>query len=194
MATLTLRNDKGFPLTLTEMDNNLENLNNQLPKSLSFSSGTLTLTKEDDNTITVDLDGRYLQSFTESDTLDSVTARGDTTTNDITVGNITANGNITATGDINSQSDARVKENVDTIDSALSKVEEMRGVYYNIIGNAERKVGVIAQEIEKVLPEIVREDDEGMKSVAYANITAILIEAVKELSEEVKELKSLNSK
>jgi len=106
-------------------------------------------------------------------------------------GDLFASGDIIAGGDFNSLSDARVKENVYTIDSALDKVNNLRGVYYNKIGEEDRKVGVIAQEVEEILPELVREDKEGIKSVAYANMVSVLIEAVKELSAEVEKLKKL---
>jgi hypothetical protein len=52
-----------------------------------------------------------------------------------------------------------------------------------------RKAGFIAQEVEKVLPEVVSENDEGIKSVAYGNITALIVEAIKELKDEVNDLK-----
>jgi hypothetical protein len=94
-------------------------------------------------------------------------------------------GTIRATGDVIAYSDARVKENVETIDGALDKVMKMRGVSYNKIGEHEKKVGVIAQEILKVLPEVVSQDETGTYSVAYGNITAVLIEAVKELASRV---------
>lgn len=62
MATITTRAEKGSPLTTAEMDTNLKNLNKQLPKGVSFGAndGILTITREDETTLTVDLDGRYL--------------------------------------------------------------------------------------------------------------------------------------
>jgi len=98
-------------------------------------------------------------------------------------------GTIRATGDVIAYSDERVKENIKTIDNSLEKVNQLRGVEFNKIGEDKKSIGVIAQEIEKILPEVVREDDKGMKSVAYGNITGILIEAIKELKLEVEELK-----
>jgi hypothetical protein len=98
-------------------------------------------------------------------------------------------GTIRATGDVIAYSDKRVKENIKTIDNSLEKVNQLRGVEFNKIGEDKKSIGVIAQEIEKILPEVVREDDKGMKSVAYGNITGILIEAIKELKAEVEELK-----
>ena len=100
------------------------------------------------------------------------------------------NGTIRATGDIIAFSDVRVKENIKTIKSSLDKVSKLRGVEFNKIGEDEKSIGVIAQEIEKVIPEVVKTDDEGMKSVAYGNISGLLIEAIKELKAEVDLLKS----
>ena len=100
-------------------------------------------------------------------------------------------GAIYATGNVVAYSDRRAKENIVTIDSPLAKVLGLRGVYYNKIGKPEtREVGVIAQETNEVLPEVVSYDKENDQyGVAYGNITALLIEAVKELSAEVKRLK-----
>ena len=101
-------------------------------------------------------------------------------------------GNFTATGDVITESDARVKENIIDVDNALEKVMNMRGVYYNKTNSDDtnRHVGVIAQEIEEVLPEVVTENAEGMKSVAYGNVVGVLIEAIKELKAEIEELKA----
>ena len=100
------------------------------------------------------------------------------------------NGNFTATGDITAFSDARVKENVETLPNALESVKQMRGVTYNKIGEEKQSIGVIAQELEEVVPQLVHTDEEGMKSVAYGNITALLIEALKEQQEQIEELKA----
>ena len=98
-------------------------------------------------------------------------------------------GTIRATGNVIAYSDARVKENVETIPNALDKVKAMRGVNYNKIGEEKREVGVIAQEVLEVLPEVVHQDEQGMYSVAYGNIVGVLIEAIKELTKEVEDLK-----
>ena len=66
----------------------------------------------------------------------------------------------------------------------------MRGVSYNKIGEQEKKVGVIAQEILEVLPEVVSQDETGTYSVAYGNIVSVLIEAIKEQQKQIDELKS----
>mgnify|MGYP003637418541 FL=1 len=103
---------------------------------------------------------------------------------------VSITGALVASGDITAFSDARVKENVETIPNALDKVKAMRGVGYNKIGADTQSVGVIAQELEEVVPQLVHTDEEGMKSVAYGNITAVLIEAIKEQQVQIEELKA----
>jgi len=95
---------------------------------------------------------------------------------------IEANGNVVANGDITAFSDIRIKENIVTIDSPLEKINAMRGVYYTRIDTpGPRHIGVIAQEVEKVLPEVVLTSGPNEnKSVAYANMVALLIEGIKE--------------
>ena len=99
-------------------------------------------------------------------------------------------GTIRATGDVIAYSDARVKENVETIPNALDKVKSMRGVGYNKIGEQKRSIGVIAQEMLEVMPEVVSQDEQGMYSVAYGNLVGVLIEAVKELEAKVESLEA----
>jgi len=100
-------------------------------------------------------------------------------------------GTIRATGDVIAYSDARVKENVETIPNALDRVKAMRGVGYNKIGSEERSIGVIAQEMLDVMPEVVHTDDQGMHSVAYGNLVGVLIEAMKEQQQQIDELKAI---
>ena len=100
-------------------------------------------------------------------------------------GNIDVAGTIVASGDITAFSSEVLKDDIRTIDNALNKVADMRGVYFTKDGEAG--TGVIAEEVEAVLPEVVK--DGKYKSVAYGNIVGVLIEAVKELKEEVTSLK-----
>ena len=97
-------------------------------------------------------------------------------------------GNLTATGNVTAYSDARLKKNVSTIDNALELVEKMRGVRYERIDSGKAGVGVIAQEMQEIVPEVVHEGEN--LSVAYGNLVGVLIEAVKELSARVKELEA----
>lgn len=98
---------------------------------------------------------------------------------------IATSGTVTATGDVVAYSDEKLKTDIKTLDG--SKVYEMRGVSF--IKDEKEGSGVIAQELEKVAPELVNNDSE-YKSVAYGNITGYLIEAIKDLKEEIEELKS----
>jgi hypothetical protein len=107
------------------------------------------------------------------------------------------------TGDITAYytSDARLKTNIFTIEDALDKVNRLNGVTFewNETGRSlfeegfvilDQEVGVIAQEIQAVLPEVVITRNNGMLAVNYEKIVPLLIEAIKELSAEVKKLKS----
>tara|TARA_R110000868_G_scaffold73020_14_gene212113 strand:+ start:1101 stop:2501 length:1401 start_codon:yes stop_codon:yes gene_type:complete len=98
-------------------------------------------------------------------------------------------GNFTATGDITAYSDDTLKTNVQLIDGALGRVQAIRGVTFDRISDGSTSTGVIAQELKAVLPEAVHTDANGVHSVAYGNITGLLIEAVKELSDQVNSLK-----
>ena len=97
---------------------------------------------------------------------------------------VEVNGTLQAT-EVTATSDERLKSDIETIDNALDKVMNMRGVSYT--KQAEKGVGVIAQEIEKVLPEVVTDGE--YKSVAYGNIVGVLIEAIKEQQKQIDELK-----
>ena len=95
-------------------------------------------------------------------------------------------GAFTATGDITAFSDAALKSDIQTIGDALQRVSEMRGVFFHKDGR--RSTGVVAQEVQKAIPEAVHDSGEYL-SVAYGNLVGVLIEAVKELATEVKALK-----
>ena len=98
-------------------------------------------------------------------------------------------GTITATSNITAYSDARLKKNVKTIDNALDIVDQLRGVSFDWKEDDKHSIGVIAQEVEEVLPEIVVEDEKEVKTVDYGKMVGVLINAIKELRAEVKELK-----
>jgi len=104
--------------------------------------------------------------------------------------NITTTGDITA-ANFNSTSDESLKTNVETIENALTKVINLRGVDFNWVENSQPGTGVIAQEIEQVLPHVVTENDDGIKHVQYGNIVGTLIEAIKEQQLQIEELKEL---
>jgi hypothetical protein len=88
-----------------------------------------------------------------------------------------------------SPSDATLKENIETIPNALEKVMAIRGVAYNKIGEQRRSIGVIAQELLDIIPEVIHKDNRGIYSVEYGSIVGLLIQAIKELQQQVNELK-----
>ena len=101
---------------------------------------------------------------------------------------IRVTGIATAT-DFDALSDENYKKNVSTVNDALNKVEQLRGVSFDWKENGRSSYGVIAQELQKVLPELVHGDNP--KTVNYNGIIGVLIEAIKELKKEVEELKSV---
>ena len=104
---------------------------------------------------------------------------------------MSAAGAATFNNDVTAFSDVILKDNIDTIDNALDRVKGMRGVFFDRKDNKqERQTGVIAQEVEPFLPEVVREtkDEKKIKSVAYGNMVGVLIEAIKQLDAKIEEL------
>ena len=96
-------------------------------------------------------------------------------------------GNLTMAGNVTAFSDIRLKKDIETIDGALDLVSKMRGVRFTRIENEERNVGVIAQEMLEICPEVVQQGvgDDDTLSVAYGNLVGVLIEAIKELTARV---------
>jgi hypothetical protein len=149
------------------------------------------------NTITANLTGNASGSagtFTSTSQNSQFNSVGVGTAGSTTAGEIRATNNITAYY----SSDERLKDNVKVLSNALAKVLQIRGVEFdwNNLKDPEdgyfvRKhdVGVIAQEIEKVLPEVVAVREDGIKAVKYDRIIPLLIEAIKELEAQVAELK-----
>ena len=232
--------------------------------TFNTGNGIITGTGIGNAGFTVDIDGRYLTSYTETDTLATVTSRGATTSTACSFTNTTSfliggsgsanlylgniinpsstnrgarfhsnnsdfyfdfqgdttqnwflrdydglggiftkfgfnfiNGTFTAAGDIvayGSPSDKRLKENIKPIESALHKAMKLQGVTFDWKENdsaldLKEDIGFIAQDVQKVLPELVRENKDGMLSMRHQGIAPILLEAIKELKAEIEELK-----
>lgn len=104
-------------------------------------------------------------------------------------GALTVTGQILSNADVVAYSDARVKTNIRVIENPIEILDSISGYRYNMLGvdNTEQ-VGVIAQEVIKVLPEAVITDSNGQMAVRYSNLIPLLIEAVKELSERLKNI------
>jgi hypothetical protein len=111
---------------------------------------------------------------------------------------LSTSGSVTVTGDLvayGSPSDKRLKENIKPIESALDKVMKLEGVTFDWIQkedqilNIKEDIGFIAQDVQKVVPDLVRENEDGMLSMRHQGIAPILLEAIKELKAEIEELK-----
>ena len=96
---------------------------------------------------------------------------------------------LTATGNVTAFSDATLKKEVSTINDALGIVGKLRGVTYKWISNEQEDIGVIAQEVEAVVPEVIKETEDGIKTVDYGRLVSVLINAINELKAEVDTLK-----
>lgn len=117
----------------------------------------------------------------------NINVTGIITSTSVSTGNIVSSGIITAQ-DFDALSDINFKENVITVNNALLKVEQLRGVKFDWKESGNPSYGVIAQELEQVLPELVHGND--IKTVNYNGIIGVLIEAIKELKSEIKDLNS----
>jgi hypothetical protein len=103
-------------------------------------------------------------------------------------------GSIKASGTVVQGSDLRLKEDIRPIDNALSRVNNIDGVYFTYKDTKEKSIGVIAQEIQKILPEVVSEDNNGYLSVNYSGIVPVLVEAIREQSSIISDLEERLSK
>jgi|694.fasta_scaffold66354_2 hypothetical protein len=98
-------------------------------------------------------------------------------------------GNLTMLNNVTAYSDARLKTDIVKIENALDKVQQLNGYTYTRTDTGSRQCGVIAQEVMKVLPEVVMGSEETNYSVAYGNMVGLLIEAMKEQQAQIDELK-----
>ncbi len=92
-------------------------------------------------------------------------------------------------GTVNTTSDERAKDDITPITGALDKVQQLGGYSFTLKATDEKSSGVIAQEVQKVMPELVQEGAEGLLSVQYGNMVGLLIEAIKEQQAQIDELK-----
>jgi hypothetical protein len=115
----------------------------------------------------------------------------------VSSGVLTINGDLRATGDVYAltSSDKRLKENIIPISNPIDKIKKIGGYTFNWNDISKKpkhieEIGVIAQEVQQVLPQVVREKGDGFLGVDYEKIVALLIEGVKQQQEEIDELKS----
>ena len=112
--------------------------------------------------------------------------------------NLTRSGDMTIAGTLTQNSDIRIKENIKPLESQLEIIGKLNPVSYNKKENKKtletykekKEIGFIAQEVEEILPELISENKEGIKSLAYGNMTSILVKAIQELKAEIDDLKN----
>ena len=168
----------------------------------NFSAGTITATLTGNVTgnVTGNTSGTAAtvttaaqSAITSVGTLTSLTVSGATAT-----GALTVTGAITATGDITAfyTSDKRHKNNIQTIPNALEKVSKLNGVTWewnddvNEVTKSTPKTGLIAQEVQEVLPEVVKTREDGFLALDYSKMMGLLVEAIKEQQIQIEELKA----
>lgn len=195
MSTIVTRTGKGSPLTTAEMDANFTNLNNDkvqvtgTPSSgqavvwngSAWVPGAAGATITDDTStnssfyigLSSATTGAWTSAYTSSTKLYYNPSTG--TLNSTT---------------FNSLSDANLKTNVETVQNASDTISKMRGVSFDWVDNGNKSYGVIAQEIEQVVPELVSTNEYGEKSVNYLSIIAFLIESNKELQARIETLEN----
>ena len=172
--TLTLTGDVSGSATFTNLGN-----------------ATLTATVANDshshsNYITSNANDTASGIYTFSNT----TAATSATTGAVKIsGGLGVGGAIYAAGDVTAYSDDRLKTNIHEIENGLDKVMALRGITFERIADGSISTGVSAQDVHAVLPEAVAIDEEGLMAVKYGNLVGLLIEAIKDLKEEVNELK-----
>ncbi len=106
---------------------------------------------------------------------------------------VTIADDLTVTGDVNVSSDARLKSNIISLGSTLSKLLLIDGKSYTMIKDGDKKIGVLAQEVQKVFPELVSEDGNEMLSVNYQGLVPVLINAIKEQEDKISRLENLGN-
>ena len=139
------------------------------------------------------------KSFSSAVNIDATTASTSKTEGALIVdGGVGIAGALNVGGDVvaYASSDERLKDNIELISNPIEKVQSLKGVTWNWNDNADElqqslpNVGVIAQDVEKVLPQLVTDRDNGFKGVDYAKLTGLLIEAVKDQQKQIDELKN----
>jgi hypothetical protein len=121
----------------------------------------------------------------------SITSTGTLTMSGSYTGTFSVSGSITSSGNITAFSDRKLKDNLEKIEGALAKVRQITGYTYtrkDLDDKVKRHTGVIAQDVEVVLPEAIEEHD-GIKGVAYGNMMGLVFEAIKELDDKLEEIK-----
>ena len=152
-----------------------------------FAAGSnVSIARTDASTITISSTDTNT-TYTRSDFIDQDV----NTDSSVTFASVSATGDIVAYA----SSDERLKDNIEVISNPIEKVQQLKGVTWDWNDNADElqqslpNVGVIAQDVEKVLPQLVKDRDNGFKGVDYDKIVGLLIEAIKDQQTQIDELK-----
>lgn len=207
---INFRAEKGIPLTYAELDNNF----GAYFYSASTTGQTLTLYYPSSSQVPINSGShefslikglqnagvnKRITVFSGSSAVSSSTGLILDANNNLGLGvdessdlpltyKLAVSGSIKATGTVVQGSDIRLKEDIRPIDNALSRIENIDGVYFTYKDTGDKSIGVIAQDIQKILPEVVSEDNKGYLGVNYSGIVPVLIEAVREQNSIIKDL------
>jgi hypothetical protein len=99
-----------------------------------------------------------------------------------------ATGNLNITGTLTQNSDERLKKEIEKVENSLEIIGQLTGVKYTRIDTGERNIGFLAQDVKKVLPEVIHEDENGFLSIAYGNMLPVCLNAINELRARVEDL------
>ena len=166
-------------------NNNILN-NNFIDNNLNNFSNVINFNFDSNNNLNIDINGNINTSSNLS--INNITTYID---NNIDY-KLRIFGNLKVDGVVMSSSDRRVKKDINVINNALDKIEKLSGVFYysiNDTSNNHRHIGLIAQDVKEVVPEVVYEDDKGFLNIAYGNLIGLVIQSIKELRNEIKNLK-----
>jgi hypothetical protein len=205
---IVLRREKDSPLTRDEVDNNFYELANKTFNAVTIIdpqtiAGIKTFTESPivPNLTLGESSGKAVNAKFVSDVaaniLDNIQSMSMSTTDNTKVplaggtmtGDLIINANLVVSGSITETSDIRTKSNIKPLENSLSKVLSLQGVSFTKNSTGEENIGFIAQDVLDVIPEIVKEVD-GYYSVAYANVVALLVEAIKEQEIRIQDLEA----
>jgi hypothetical protein len=197
ISTLQSAVGPNLPETVADIVGGMVTSNTESGISVTYQDGDNTLDFDvSDFTITVNGDASGSGTITNlgntTITLDVSNISGNLTVS----GDLTNNGSFTSTsgtfsGDVNaanfnSTSDISMKENLSIIESPLEKISQLNGYTFNWKSSQKEAIGVVAQEVEKVFPQMVMTGEDGVKRVSYDSLIPALLEAIKELNTKIK--------
>jgi hypothetical protein len=161
--------------------------NNFIDNSLNNYNNLINFSFDVNNNLSVDIKG-------DINTTSNLTINNGLTSyiNDDQDYKIRIYGNLKVDGVVITSSDKRIKRDINKIENALDKIEKLTGVFYfnNNDKTNHKQMGLIAQEVKEVIPEVVYEDERGYLNIAYGNLMGVVIEAIKELRDEIKNNKN----